>query len=579
MGTVYEAVQENLGRRVAVKLLDERLSYDRQQLERFRREAEVVAALGHPNIVQVTDFQYPEELGKQPFLVMELLRGESLAGRIDHAGAMAGDRVAFIIAQVLSALGAAHRAGVVHRDIKPDNIFLLADAAIPDTVKVLDFGIAKLSDGSSIGPAQQKLTSTNAMLGTPAFMAPEQARGADDVDARADVYAVGATMYQALTGKMPFEAASVPALLFAIVEKTPPPLRELRPDLPADIVAVVERAMAKRREDRFQDAESMRAALAPWSGLPASSPAPGASPGTSKPLTPIETAPTAVGAVAIAHAPTVASTPPPPREPASELARAASGGPVTPMVSAYPPTPVVPYAPRPPHDAGAWKRRNRTMVILAVLAMFGIYKLAEKIIDRDPERGRHARGDDSAAVEFGQSVARSATSMGLNVAAQALGVAPSASAVPSASTIVNAPSASIAKVTSAASATAKGPHRYSGNGGHFSGSNYSCNGCDWQEFNEAMRAKQSAIGHCFEAAQHDPPLHEYVVYDVGVANDGTLTTFSQTSTPIPHLDQCMERVIKSTPMHMKSPEGGSTKLDFTAECKPGSTTLWSWCPD
>ncbi|HEY2365615.1 MAG TPA: serine/threonine-protein kinase, partial [Polyangiaceae bacterium] len=377
MGTVYEAVQENLGRHVAVKLLDERLSYDREQLERFRREAEVVAALGHPNIVQVTDFQYPEELGKQPFLVMELLRGESLAARIEHDGAMSAERVAFIVAQVLSALGAAHRAGVVHRDVKPDNIFLLADAAIPDTVKVLDFGIAKLSDGASIGPAQQKLTSTNAMLGTPAFMAPEQARGADDVDARADVYAVGATMYQALTGKMPFEAASVPALLFAIVEKTPPPLGELRPDLPIDFVAVVDRAMTKRREDRFQDVDAMRAALSPWSGLPASKPTP-----TSKPLSAIESARTAVGN--IAHADTVPSTPPP-----RDVLE-------TPMVvhhTPVAPTPVVPYAPAKMPDAS--RRKNRTLIALAVLGTLALLSVV-RTIENDRDAERRARRDEAA---------------------------------------------------------------------------------------------------------------------------------------------------------------------------------------
>ena len=145
MGTVYTAIQEGLGRRVAVKLLDPRLAEDRDQLERFRREAEVVAALGHPNIVQVTDFHYPDETNRQPFLVMELLRGESFGACIARQSALPFGRVAFIASQVLSALTAAHRAGVVHRDIKPDNVFLLSDAAVPDTVKVLDFGIAKMS--------------------------------------------------------------------------------------------------------------------------------------------------------------------------------------------------------------------------------------------------------------------------------------------------------------------------------------------------------------------------------------------------------------------------------------------------
>ena len=181
---------------------------------------------------------------------------------------------------------------------------------------------------------------------------------------------MGATMYQALTGKMPFEAASVPALLFAIVEKTPPPLRELRPDLPMDFVAVVERAMTKRREDRFQDVDAMRSALAPWSGLPASNP----SPVSAKPLSAIESAPTAVGM--LAHAPTVASQPPPRAEPA------------TPMVAAYPPTPVVPYAPAALPGARAWKRRNRTVIILAGLATIAVWKIASTINDHDRRQSR-----------------------------------------------------------------------------------------------------------------------------------------------------------------------------------------------
>jgi serine/threonine-protein kinase len=570
MGTVYEAVQENLGRRVALKLLDERLSYDREQLERFRREAEVVAALGHPNIVQVTDFQYPSELGKQPFLVMELLRGESLAGRIEHDGAMAFERVAFIVAQVLSALGAAHRAGVVHRDVKPDNIFLLADAAIPDTVKVLDFGIAKLSDGASIGPAQQKLTSTNAMLGTPAFMAPEQARGADDVDARADVYAVGATMYQALTGKMPFEAASVPALLFAIVEKTPPPLRELRPDVPADFIAVVERAMAKRREDRFQTTDEMRAALAPWSGLPASNP----TPPIASPRALIESAPTAIGGNSIGTAATIASNPPP-------------GAVATPMVvhrTPAPMTPVVPYAPRGLPDAVAAKRKNRTVIILAVLATLAVFKIVNMFQDRDRNSDRHhARADDSAATEFGQSVARSVTSMGLNAAAQAMGVAPPPSATATATATASAPTTTItstatatASTTATATATATAStvasaapsklKRYGGKEGWKSGGDFSgCPTCDWQAFYNDMGMRVADTSKCFAASEHEPPLHETPYYWMSVDASGHITV---TNAPggAPNLDRCLLRVIQSVGVKGGP---GTFKVGFQGECTRG----------
>ena len=542
MGTVYEAVQENLGRHVAVKLLDERLSYDREQLERFRREAEVVAALGHPNIVQGTDVQYPDELGKQPFLVMELLRGESLAGRIERAGMMALDRIAFIIAQVLSALAAAHRAGVVHRDVKPDNIFLLADAAIPDTVKVLDFGIAKLSDGASIGAAQQKLTSTNAMLGTPAFMAPEQARGAEDVDARADVYAVGATMYQALTGKMPFEAASVPALLFAIVEKTPPALRELRADLPADFVAVVERAMAKRRDERFQSADEMRAALAQWSGLPASNP----SPATPRPVSSVESAPTVANN--LAHAATAVATP---------------------MVVHHTPaapTPVVQYAPRAMPDVMAAKRRNRTIIIVAVLATIVCFKLIDTFrsvrAPREP-RERHARAEDSAAIEFGQSVARSATSLGLNAAAQAMGVAPTSSSSP---TIIASASAAPSATTSAPTVAVVKRKRYGGKEGWKAGGDFSgCPKCDWQAFYNDMGMRVADTSKCFAASEYEPPLHENPYYWMSVDESGHLTMVNAPG-GAPNLDRCLLRVMQDVGVKGGP---GTFKVGFQGECKRG----------
>jgi serine/threonine protein kinase len=539
MGTVYEAVQENLGRRVAVKLLDERLSYEREQLERFRREAEIVAALGHPNIVQVTDFQYSEDLGKQPFLVMELLRGESFGSLIAREGSLPGARVAFIAAQMLSALAAAHRANVVHRDVKPDNVFLLADAAIPDTVKVLDFGIAKLASTD-----QAKLTGTGAMLGTPAFMAPEQARGADDVDARADIYAVGATMYQALTGKMPFEASSVPALLFAIVERTPPPLRDQRPDLPMDLVAVVERAMAKKREDRFPNADAMRAALAPWSGLPASNPSPAV------------LQPTLDG---LANAPTVASTPPPRAEPA------------TPMVVHHtpipqPPTPIIPYAParfRSPPDPAliAAKRKNRTIIILAVLATIALFKIINTLNGDRESRGHHARADDSAAEDFGQSGARSATSLGLNAAARALGEAPT----------IAPPIPPIVSTTSATAIASTLPvvqkkKRYCGDAGWKSGHDFTgCRTCNPQMFSDDMGLRVKDTSACFAASQHEPPIHETPYYAMSVDDSGHLTmVHSEGGTP--SLDRCLLGVMQSVGVKGGP---GTFKVGFQGECTKG----------
>ena len=256
MGAVYEALQVDIGRRVALKLLHPELSEDAELVARFRREAEASASLGDPNIVQVTDFGHSEEHGA--FLVMELLSGAPLASVLANEGKLPPARVAFIAHQVLGALASAHRAGIVHRDLKPDNVFLTSVSGIADIVKLLDFGIAKLiaNDGG-------QRTATGVVLGTPAYMSPEQARGRE-VDARTDLYAVGVLMYQALSGRLPYRASNYNAILFAIIEETPPPLGELRPDLDPSLIAVIERAMAKEPSDRFASAEEMREALEPF---------------------------------------------------------------------------------------------------------------------------------------------------------------------------------------------------------------------------------------------------------------------------------------------------------------------------
>ena len=526
MGTVYTAIQEGLGRRVAVKLLDPRLTADRDQLERFRREAEVVAALGHPNIVQVTDFQYPDETNPQPFLVMELLKGESLGACIARQSVLPFGRVAFIAAQVLSALAAAHRAGVVHRDIKPDNVFLLADAAVPDTVKVLDFGIAKMSV-----EGQAKLTGTGAMLGTPAFMAPEQARGAVDVDARADIYAVGAMMYQALTGKLPYEAPSVPALLFAIVEKSPASLREARPDAPAELVAVVERAMAKDRDARFADAEEMRRALAPWSGLPASIPPPVSA-----------TAATLVGA----------STPRP------------EATPIVVHRTPAPNAPAIVKADAPP------KRSLAGMIMITLVAIVGVLVLGAVVIVSIlvRARGPEARREEPAAVAASSNVVGTITQP--TIATAASSVAP---ATPTASATASSAPASPIVVR----------HSYSAPGGFLGGSNFGdCAKCDWETFRADMGAKAAEVSACFKASVYEPPKHQDVNYKVGVTATGEYTTFEVQGNEIipPRLDRCLVGVMKSTPLHKSGGAAGSFNVGFRSECpKWAPPDTLKWCPD
>jgi serine/threonine-protein kinase len=257
MGAVYEGVQEGLGRRVALKVLHARLAKTPDLVERFRREAQAAAALAHPHIVQVSDSQVNEN--EPPFIVMEFLEGQSLGDRIRQDGPLPGERVAKIFAQVLDALGAAHRAGIVHRDIKPDNIFLTTSSTLGDLVKLVDFGVAKLLAEEGDAP----LTIAGTVIGTLTYMAPEQARGAP-VDARTDIYATAGCMYFALSRRRPLEGRQGAAMLAAIVMDDPPPLSSHRPDVDRELEAIVHRALQKQPEARFASADEMRQALTSW---------------------------------------------------------------------------------------------------------------------------------------------------------------------------------------------------------------------------------------------------------------------------------------------------------------------------
>jgi serine/threonine-protein kinase len=255
MGTVYAAVQEGLDRRVALKVMHPHLSSDTELRGRFQREAHVVAMLGHPNVVQISDFQTNED--EPPFLVMELLHGENLRDVLKRTPRLEPARVAYIAVQVLSALEAAHRAKVVHRDIKPDNIFLERTSVQADIVKVLDFGVAKLMSESDTAP---KLTRSGLVVGTLAYMAPEQATG-DPIDGRADLYSLAAVMYVALVGKKPFEAPSTSELVQAIMTTTPKSVATIVPSIDADLSRVIDRALSKLPDDRFATAAEMAHAL------------------------------------------------------------------------------------------------------------------------------------------------------------------------------------------------------------------------------------------------------------------------------------------------------------------------------
>jgi serine/threonine-protein kinase len=244
MGKVFEASHTRLRRRFAVKLLAPAVSSLPEAVARFRREGEITSSLGHPHIIEVVDSNTTPD--GQSYIVMELLDGESLGSRLARPPALGLPEAAEVVRQAASALDAAHGLGVVHRDLKPENIFLCRRAGEPGLfVKVLDFGISKVLGSQSM------LTAASVIMGTPSYMAPEQAEGRiSEIDARTDVFALGAILYEMLAGRPPFVGESITSVLYQTVHQEPTPLRELRPLLPAAVEAVVARALAKRPEDR-----------------------------------------------------------------------------------------------------------------------------------------------------------------------------------------------------------------------------------------------------------------------------------------------------------------------------------------
>jgi eukaryotic-like serine/threonine-protein kinase len=247
MGKVFLARHLRLpGKQVAVKVLHTHEEITPDQYARFRREAEITSRLGHPNIVGVLDF-YGQE-GGAPCLVMEHLKGESLSQRI-RRGSLPLDEVLSIARQVGSALHAAHQVGVIHRDLKPGNIFLVpteVGGEVTQQVKLLDFGISKIVS------SQTMQTVDDVLMGTPQYMSPEQAMGHNStVDARSDLFALGSIVYEMLAGQSPFEDEVMMRILYRIVQEPLIPLAPRCPGIPAHVCATVERALEKKPEDRF----------------------------------------------------------------------------------------------------------------------------------------------------------------------------------------------------------------------------------------------------------------------------------------------------------------------------------------
>jgi eukaryotic-like serine/threonine-protein kinase len=252
MGAVYEAKHTLIGKRVAVKVLLEKFHAQSDLVARLLQEARLASSIGHENIVDVTDFGTTDD--GRSFVVMEFLDGESLAELAMREAPLPIERSLRIARQVASALGAAHAKGIFHRDVKPENIYLV-QRGDTDFVKVVDFGISKaVKPGGDEGPETYRLTHTGLLLGTPLYMSPEQARGSEDLDHRVDIWALGVLLYECLTGEVPFRANNYLQIISQVLTHEPMPPSQLRPELgiPDAVEAVVMRAMEKDRTRRYQ---------------------------------------------------------------------------------------------------------------------------------------------------------------------------------------------------------------------------------------------------------------------------------------------------------------------------------------
>ena len=259
MGTVFEATHQVTGKRFAVKWLLPDLSSHTDAIQRFIREAQVAGRFEHPNVVEVYDVG--QERGSF-FMVMELLHGESLAGRLRSRGRLAPDELCALIIPCLRGVHRAHQAGIVHRDLKPDNIYVChATNETPETPKVLDFGISKVA--ARAGEINASITRTGLVMGTPHYMSPEQLRG-KEMDHRVDVYAFGVIMYELLSGKLPFPGDTYGELAVKIATETPIPLLKENPSLPPGLVAVVNKAMARESANRYATLDELGRALEPF---------------------------------------------------------------------------------------------------------------------------------------------------------------------------------------------------------------------------------------------------------------------------------------------------------------------------
>jgi serine/threonine-protein kinase len=255
MGSVYRGEHIIIGKKVAVKFLHSEFAHNEEVVKRFYREAQAAASIGHSAIIDVLDVGVSPE--GEPYLVMEYLEGESLGDMLTRTGPLDTGAACGIMEPSLQALQAAHSAGIIHRDLKPDNIFIVRQPSGPPKIKLIDFGISKFVESAG----GEKLTQTGSVMGTPAYMSPEQARGSSSLDYRADLYSMGVILYEMLTGQLPFKGANFTEIIISILTELPTPPAEAYERFPNEAEAVLLKSLAKNPGDRYQTAAEFIEAL------------------------------------------------------------------------------------------------------------------------------------------------------------------------------------------------------------------------------------------------------------------------------------------------------------------------------